>query len=1412
MAKTAEEQPLAAPTLEASATQVHPARTVRCLGTVGNAACEREPRKPSHANGETVTAAVVGPLGDSIEVTRAQPGPYYFRAGGNPWTTCQLIIPYRGSIYTPCGRVNLYDAARNSTQKSPNINIERDWEYDACGNKVGSGVSYNWGTSEGYAPSGWYPAPGELVATSTAAACYGYWKIVYEFEENFSDGERLADSFTGYFLVTPEKISPESTWGGGNPGELPCSQACNGDPVNSATGDFSESVTDIAIPGRGPALAMSRTYSSLASYSWANSSLGRGWSTPYEASLVEDPERGEVLIRNGNGSQTVFYRKEGGTYAPPSRVLASLTKNSDGTYAYTVRKRAIYTFSSSGRLQSVADLNGNKVTLAYDANGKLQTATDEAGRSLTFAYNGEGLLGTATDSTGRSVHYEYDSAGRLAHVIDVRGGKTSYTYDESGLMLTHEDARSHVVLENTYDQRGRVLSQTDALKHTTTYAYSEEGSRTTTEITNPRGYVTECDYNYGVLEKRIEAKGTEASATWLYEHDPATLGITAVTDPNGRTTKATYDADGNQTSTEDALGHKTTSVYDTLGDLTKYTDKNGVTTTYTYDSRGNLLSESTPVVGSSPAEVRTVTYTHGSKTFPGDITSVTDPNGKTTSLTYDSAGDVLSATDAAGNKATFTYDSLGRPLTRVSPRGNAKGATAAEYKMSYTYDAAGNVLSVTDPLGHKRSWTYDPVGNAETETDFNGRQTKFGYDSTNRRTEVIRADGRVERTSYTPDGRVAARTNGLENATSYSYDPLDHLLSATDALQRTTAYAYDAVGNLKQITDPEGRTTTYSYDLANRLTEKQFSSGGMTAIKFEYDANGRRVGMIDGSGSSSFKYDSLGRLKSATNGQGETVSYGYDLAGNVTKITYPNGSAVTRSFDNAERLATVTDWLGKSTSFAYDPDSNLTSITYPSTTSEVDTYTFNRADQATAVSFGKSKTVLASLTYTRDNQGQLLSESPVGLPGSAQSFTYDVVNRLTQGGGKTYAYDKADGVTTLAGTAGYTYDAAGQLQNGGGSSFSYDALGERTASTPSTGPATSYGFDQAGNLKTVARAVEGATPAIADTYAYDGSGLRVTQTIGGTTRHLAWDLSATNPLLLTDGATSYVYGPYGTPIEQIAGSTPTFLHHDGAGSTRALTDGSGNVVATYSYTPFGTVAGKTGSAATPFLYDGQYTDADTGLQYLRARYYDPATAQFLSSDPLNAVLGPDPLSGSVGPPYAFVNDNPLNMTDPSGLCGISSLGDLGDCVNPTSEGNLAYQGAHAVYEYGNSHTFGFCVNASAGAGVGGSAQLCLAGNLHSVGGGASVAGSLHAGWGASLGGGPFVSNASEICELGGRFQTAGASISPGVGPALGANYSWGTSETGKTVEVFHPWVGAGIGSPASAEYGESETWTTGFTW
>ncbi len=1085
--------------------------------------------------------------------------------------------------------------------------------------------------------------------------------------------------------------------GGGNPSENTCDQGCVGDPVSTASGEYSETKADLALPGRGPALSFSRTYSSQ--LSGTSGPLGYGWTGSYLMSLEAEGPGGMVTIHQENGSTIAFEPNGRGGYLGPSVYLATLVANEDGTWTLTRRSRDRFVFDARGRLIRELDLNGETTTLSYEEAGRLATITDPSGRTFRLEYDESGHVVQLRDSAGRTVRYGY-SSGNLTSVVDARGQTWRYAYDEQHRLTRRIDPDEHLDVQNAYDSAGRVTSQTDADEHVTRFAY-EPGM---TQITSPAGHVRRDWYASGQLIQREDGVGTAEAGTWRYEYDPATHGTTSVTDPDGHVWSATYDAAGRRTSTTDPLRHGTRATYDSFGDMLTFVDPNSVTTTFTYDEHGNLLTRSTPLSGTESRQV--TRYVHGEEVHLGDITSIVDPREKTTQLGYDRHGLLAAITDPLGDRTTMTYDEAGNLATVVSPIGNEAGGRPEQHTTTYAHDGAGLLTQLTDPLGHVTRWSYDAAGNLASTTDPKTHATTYGYDAADLLTSIRRADETTLRREYDADGNMTSSADGAGNATRYGYDARNRLVSVADPLRRTTTYAYDAAGNRTRLVDPQERTTTYGYDSANRLTSVRYSDGTTPNVAFEYDNAGLRNSMTDGSGTTRYTWDSLGRLTQDTDGASRTVRYGYDLASNLTSLTYPGSEVVTRSFDDAGRLERVTDWLRGATSFAYDRDSNLLRATYPEASGDVDTDVYDNADNMTSTRF-EGVSIPTTFTYELDANGLPRRIVRLGLPTSIRiNYGYTALDQLASTSTSAYAYDSADNMTELESATPLRYDAANELTEGpvapgraeAPATFAYDRDGNRTSATPSGGSTTRYAYDQADRLLTLEVPLRASK-----TYRYDGDGLLTSRT-GPGTLSFVWDRSGGLPLMLGDGTNRYVYGPGETPLEQIDGrGVVSYLHHDAIGSTRMLTEARGAAVATFTYSPYGALTSSTGTQTTWFGYAGQYTEAEVGVQYMRARFYDPATGQFLTRDPLTSVTGQ---------PYGYANDSPLAYTDPSGL--FPGLGEIGMFVSEAAAGAL------------NELTFGL---SNSIAGVDGS----CAGAGYGVGGWLGLAGSLFYGGEAKLG-------------------------------------------------------------------------------
>jgi RHS repeat-associated protein len=1029
----------------------------------------------------------------------------------------------------------------------------------------------------------------------------------------------------------PVEFQEEETFGGENPSSPNVSQCLTGDPINCATGNLSKEQTDIPVlGGRGPALGVTRSYNAQLAASQSESGpFGYGWTGPYSASLQFSVGGSNATVRQDNGATATFYLKEG-AFTSPKWNLASL-KASGENWIFTLPNQEALEFNSSGQLVKETDRHKNALTLTYKS-GSLETVESSAGRKLTFTFK-EGKVESIKDPLGNTVKYAYES-GNLVKVT--LPGETEpnwkFKYDASHRITEITDGRGNTT-KNEYDSSNRVTLQTDPLEGKRKLEYKGTGGSRETTVTEPNGSKTVEKFNEaGEPTEITKASGTELAQTTKHEYSAA-FELVKTTDANGHVTKYGYDSEGNKTSETDANENETKRTYNSTHDVLTETTPKGETTTITRNAAGDPETIKRPAPESKTQETKLKWAENG------DLEEKTDPLGNKTTFKYDKYGNREVETDPEGDKRTWGYDEDGHLTKEISPRGNEEGAEASKFETKIERDAQGRSKTITDPLGHETKYKYDAAGNLEVLTNPNVHATTYVYDKANRRTEVKAANGDVSKTAYDSMGKVESKTDGNANTTKYVRNSLEQITEVVDPLERKTIKKYDTAGNLKEIKDSESRTITYTYDVGDRLEKVNYSEEATPDVTYKYGKDGEVTEMTDGTGTTKKTYDELDRLTEVENGNKEVVKDKYDLGDQITEIAYPNGKTISRAYDKAGRLEKVTDWLSKETKFAYDRDSALKTTTFPSASENKDEYAYDNADQLEKTTMKKGSETLASITYARDNAGQLKSATQTGLPGAEKpEYEYDERERLKKGAGTPFGYDAANNPTKLGETT-LKYDKASQLEEAGSTKYAYDKLGERTEAKPASGPVTKYGYDQAGNLISVTRKEEGEVSKIEDTYAYDGNGLRASQKISGVKAQLTWDVSGGLPLLLYDGTNYYLYGPEGLPFEQIASETATYLHHDHLGSTRLITNASGEAKGKYTYTPYGAVEEHTGSASTPLGFNGQYRNESTGLIYLRARTYDPVTAQFLSVDPLVA---------ETGEPYSYVEDNPVNGEDPSG--------------------------------------------------------------------------------------------------------------------------------------------------------------------
>lgn len=1096
---------------------------------------------------------------------------------------------------------------------------------------------------------------------------------------------------------------PSATLGPSGGASNPSGSAA--DPVNTATGNYFYIRDDLTLPGRGIGLTFTRTYNAQDP---TDGPLGRGWTHAYLFRLTENPD-GSVVIRHGDGHESFYDRSAASVYrARYPGVYDRLVKPAAGTFVLTAKDRTSRTFVN-GRMTQLADRHGNTLRFSYDGAGMLTGITDSVGRQVTLTYDASGRLLQLAGPPSRTVRFAYDADGNLVSDTDPAGGVQRYSYDAERRLTRITNRRGQVLIDNVYDSASRVVAQTNGRGQITRFAYDSpylgdtsitnpvaqttihrhDGQRRLIADISPLGHAVQ--YAYDAANNRLQVTDRNGRIT-RYTYD-ARGNVLTETDPMGAVTTLTYDANDQPLTRTDALGQVTAYSYDSAGNLLSQTDLLGQILIYTYDGYGQRLSRTdgnghttlstydalgNPTVVTNPLGQATqtaydaagrpisITDANGHATTflydgndrllsttddlghtvafaydaDGNRTRVTDAMGQTTVTAYDAQDNLLSVTDPSGAVTASTYDEADRRVTRTDPLGqitryvydaadrlisvaDALGETTRYgydpqgnqldetnplgQVITRQYDAANRLTRVLDPLGNTTDLGYDTLGRRTSQTDAEGRVTRYGYDVRDRLVRVTDPAGAVSEIMYDAVGNRLSVVNPKGEETRYSYDAADRLSTETDALGQVTAWQYDAAGNLTQRTDAEGQVTHYAYDAVDRLATIRYPNA--TTVTHSYDANGNRTRMVDPLGTSTFVYDEINRLTEQTDPYGNRVGHVYDAAGNRIRLVYPDSKTVTYGYDALNRLADVTDWLGNLTEYAYDAAGNLTDrVHHGNGTAGI--YDYDAASRLIGIAEERADaSVIASHALTLDavgNRTAITSEDPVAPRYVSQNTTavYDDADRLTHLGTVAVTHDGNGNLLTQPGGT-YRYDAENRLILANGQSYLYDGQGNRLAATRG-GVTTRYVLDLVAPLSQVLmeRTVAG-TPIA---YYVHGLGLIARITPSGDTRH---------------------------------------YHFDANGNTLALSDADGRITDAYAYSPFGELLGQTGSTPNPFRFLGQFgvQHEGNGLQYVRARYYHPATGRFISKDPLSGSAE----NGQTLNRYAYALNNPIRYVDVNGL-------------------------------------------------------------------------------------------------------------------------------------------------------------------
>jgi large repetitive protein len=918
------------------------------------------------------------------------------------------------------------------------------------------------------------------------------------------------------------------------------------------------------------------------------------------------------------------------------------------------------------------------MTTPWNATGPLQI-----GRRLNGGAYGEYLTGSVANVqvynralSGSEVAALYNAGQNGGTVASNQQLTTSWSLDQRGLPTAMTDPNGNVT-NYSYDEAGKLAVSTEP-------AVNVETGGGTPTLTHP---VVTTGYNtFGEAVENKDPNGNVTTTVYDADGRPVSQTLPAYTAPGTSTpivatTVNTYDSIGNLTKVTDALNHDTSYVYDQLGDTAQITTPDGGVTHNTFDLNGDQLSTTDPTGAQTQATydylgrqitatmldryptatVSTTTMSYAaSAANPGGawLASTTSQDGATTAYSYDHIGETTAVTDAANNTTQYQYDYLGRPVKTIAPDSTSTTAT---------FDTVGNVVAAArlDSTGatiSSTSATYDNNGNLLSDTDANNRTSTFTYDARGLLTSEVQpvsASSAITTSfGYDAAGNRTRFTDGRNNATIYTYNSWELPESTiepptstyTSAADSTFTTAYDADGRPVSQLAPGGVSVSTDYDLVGNVhTQSGSGADAATATRtFDYDLDGRVTSATtlaagpSPATSETFGYNDRGELLTATGSAGAS-SFSYDADGLMSSRTDAAGTTA-YTYDGADRLKTLSDpTTGNTDTYSYNNLSLPSMISYGSG-ADTRVYTY---DDAHRLSTDTLKTAggaaVASITYGYDNNDNLTSKTTTGFAGStANTYTYDYANRLTSWNNgtttTTYGYD-ASGNRIQVGANVYTYDARDELTSDGVNSYTYTARGT-LSSQSSPGGTTNATSDAFGQVITQG----------AQTYSYDALTRMLTATTsGGPTRTFSY--TGADNTLASDGSNIYSRDP-GNSLIGIAtaggGTTTghiayTDQHTDVVGdftATGTALDGSST------YDPLGNVV-TTSNQAGQLGFQSGWTDPGNGAVNMDTRWYNPATGQFTNRD--TTSLNPAPNSASANP-FAYINDNPLIGTDPTGQC------------------------------------------------------------------------------------------------------------------------------------------------------------------
>lgn len=852
--------------------------------------------------------------------------------------------------------------------------------------------------------------------------------------------------------------------------------------------------------------------------------------------------------------------------------------------------RAILQFSydAAGLLASITDSDGNVTQMLRDGSGQLTTIVSPFGQRTTVTLDGSGYLSAVTNPAGETIHLQHDAGGLLRALSDPKGNSPyQFSYDSVGRLTRDTDpAGGFTDLARSVSDTSVTVTTTSQMGRTSRFSVLSLPTGTTRRsVVGPDGLVTITDEGPDGTVRSTTPDGTASSVTMA--PDPR-FGLQAP-----------------------ALSRWSVVLPSGL----TLSGRSSRTTTLSNLQDPFSLVQQTDSLVVGGAVSRTL-FDAASRT----LTHVT-PEGRQFVTAFDTARRVISDRRPGEAPVKYTY----------GPRGLLIATTQAGRVARYDYDSAGRLKSLTDPLGRVERFAYDSAGRVVRQTLLDLRDITYAYDA-NGNISSITPPGRLPHT-MAADSRdlgvlYSPPANGLANPSTRLDYNLDRQLTR---ILRPDSLAidlrYDAAGRLDTIATPTGRIHL-AYDPVSGLPAMlQGASGNPgSSVAFSYDGilplSQTWTGIVHGVVAAS--YDSLLRARTLTVNGGNPISLGYDRDDFLTTV---GSLAMTR--DAASGRVTSTS-LGSltTTSVYHDSVGTLMRLT---------------------AKVGSSP--IFDATYSRDTLGRV-TQVVETIQGSAttKAFAYDSIGRLDQVRQNgvlvaDYDYDVNGNrvrLTTQNGALTGAIDAQDRLISYGSATFSYGSNGELTRRL--VGPdTTAYTYDVLGNLLTVRLPGGGLVE-----YLVDAQNRRIGKKLNGALIKGFLYQGQLSPIAELDSTNAvvsrFVYGDAGNvPEYMIKGGITYRIVTDQLGSVRLVVNtATGDVAQRIDYDEFGRITTNTNPGFQPFGFAGGLYDDDTKLARFGARDYDAETGRWTAKDPLGFAGGQENL-------YVYVDNDPINATDPDGL-------------------------------------------------------------------------------------------------------------------------------------------------------------------